>query len=129
MNNNSNTTNNNSQMDGNIQPSIDMDIETMDLTQLREYSNQLLKKNKELENIKPKRRKTLQSCTAMLLTSDEILTKLVEQEANKKQKNKSSKKRKQPSTTSATPPKKKYQIKTNIQTRTSQFKLILTKSS
>ena len=80
-----------------------MDIETMDLTQLRECSNQLLEKNKKLENIKPRHRKTLQSCTTMLLTSDEIITRLAEQEANKKQKKKSCKKCKQPSTTSAIP--------------------------
>ena len=88
-----------------------MDIETMDLTQLRECSNQLLEKNKKLENIKRRRRKTLQSCTAMLLTSDEIITKLDEQEANKKQKKKSSKKPKQPSPTQAIPTQNKYQIK------------------
>ena len=59
--------------DVNPQQTIDTDIDSMDLNQLREYSNQLKKRNKELENIKPKHRKTLQSCTAMLLTSDEIL--------------------------------------------------------
>ena len=106
-----------------------MDVKTKDLTQLHEYSNQLLEQNQKLENIKPRRRKTLQSCTAMLLTSDEIITKLVEQEANKKSKKKSNKKRKQPSTTLVIPPKNKYQIKTNIQTRSNQFKLTLTKSS
>ena len=63
----------------------------------------------------------------MLLTSDEILAKLAEQETNKKQKNKSSKKRKEPSTPVVIPPQKKFHIKTNIQTRSNQFKLILTK--
>jgi len=99
----------------------------MDLTLVREYSNQLLEKNKKLENIKLSRRKTLQSCTALLPTSDAIITKVTEQEANTKHNEKPNKRRKQRSPTLVVPPQNKYRIKTNIQTGSNQFKLTLTK--
>jgi hypothetical protein len=127
MNKNNNIPQTNGVIPSSTSQSIDMDIDSMDLNQLRTYSHELLKRNEELMNLKPKRRKTLQSCTAMLLTSDEILTKLAEQESNKKSKTRKGKRGKSQVPILATSPKKIYQIKTNIQTPNNEFKLILTK--